>query len=118
MQCPKCESEVLLGLITCPVCGADLRPSRKVGPGAYSVRGVVQIHGIGEQYSHLLEKAGVENVVELAEHNPDILHIKIVKVNEENRLVYRVPNRDRVASWVEEAKTLTRSSHLPPKAVK
>lgn len=69
---------------------------------------LMRIRGVGEEYSDLLEKAGVDTVVELARRNPDNLYEKLLEVNAEKRLVRRVPAREAVARWVEEAKTLPR----------
>jgi predicted flap endonuclease-1-like 5' DNA nuclease len=69
---------------------------------------LMRIRGIGEEYSDLLEKAGVDTVAELAQRNPGNLYNKILEVNEEKRLVRRPPTRDMVARWIEQAKTLER----------
>lgn len=69
---------------------------------------LMRIRGVGEEYSDLLEGAGVDTVPELAQRNPDHLYDKILQVNEEKRLVRRPPTRDMVAYWVEQAKTLPR----------
>ena len=69
---------------------------------------LMRITGIGEEYSDLLEWAGVDTVPELAKRNPDNLHKRMLEVNEEKRLVRRPPTRDMVARWVEQAKTLKR----------
>lgn len=69
---------------------------------------LMRIRGIGEEYSDLLEKAGVDTVVELARRNPDNLYEALVKVNEEKKLVRRLPTRDQVADWIEQAKNLPR----------
>jgi len=69
---------------------------------------LMRITGIGEEYSDLLEWAGVDTVPELAQRNPDNLHQRMLEVNEEKRLVRRPPTRDMVARWAEQAKTLKR----------
>ncbi len=69
---------------------------------------LMRVRGVGEEYSDLLEKAGVDTVVELAQRNPDNLHEKLLQVNAEKRLVRRPPSRAMVASWVEQAKVLAR----------
>ena len=69
---------------------------------------LMRITGIGEEYSDLLEWAGVDTVPELAKRNPDNLHKRMLEVNEEKRLVRRPPTRDMVARWVEQAATLKR----------
>jgi predicted flap endonuclease-1-like 5' DNA nuclease len=70
---------------------------------------VMRVRGVGEEYSDLLEKAGVDTVVELAQRNPDHLYQKIIRVNEEKELVRRPPTRNMVARWVEQAKTMDRA---------
>ncbi len=68
-----------------------------------------RIKGVGEEYSDLLEAAGVDTVAELAQRRPDNLHTKLVEVNDEKKLVRRLPTLSEVTSWVEQAKTLPRS---------
>ncbi len=70
---------------------------------------LMRITGIGEQYSDLLEAAGVDTVPELAQRNPDNLHEKLVEINAEKRLVRRLPTRNMVANWIEQAKGLERA---------
>jgi predicted flap endonuclease-1-like 5' DNA nuclease len=70
---------------------------------------LMRIRGIGEEYSDLLEWAGVDTVPELAQRSADNLYKKILEVNAEKRLVRRPPTRDMVARWIEQAKTLARA---------
>ncbi len=65
-----------------------------------------RIKGIGEEYSDLLEEAGVDTVRELAQRNPDNLFEKMVEVNQKKQLVRRMPTRHQVADWVAQAKRL------------
>jgi predicted flap endonuclease-1-like 5' DNA nuclease len=67
-----------------------------------------RIKGVGEQFSDLLEEAGVDTVVELARRNPDNLHAKMLEDNEKKNLVNRPPSLDSVKNWVEQAKELPR----------
>jgi predicted flap endonuclease-1-like 5' DNA nuclease len=69
---------------------------------------LMRIKGVGEEYSDLLEEAGVDTVVELSRRNPDNLFAKIMEINEEKKLVRRPPTLDAVKSWVEQAKQLPR----------
>jgi predicted flap endonuclease-1-like 5' DNA nuclease len=69
---------------------------------------LMRVRGVGEEYSDLLEKAGVDTVVELAQRNPANLHGKLLEVNVEKRLVRRPPAQGMVARWVEQAKVLPR----------
>ena len=67
-----------------------------------------RIEGIGEEYSDLLEEAGVDTVVELSNRVPENLHDKLKEVNEEKKLVKQLPTLDMVKKWIEHAKTLPR----------
>lgn len=69
---------------------------------------LMRVKGVGEEYSDLLEAAGVDTVVELARRNPDNLYEKLVQVNAEKQLVRRLPTREMVVAWIEHAKTLER----------
>jgi predicted flap endonuclease-1-like 5' DNA nuclease len=67
-----------------------------------------RIKGVAEEYSDLLEEAGVDSCPELAQRRPDHLHQKLVEVNQEKQLVRRLPTQSQVANWIEQAKTLPR----------
>ena len=69
---------------------------------------LIRIKGVSEEYSDLLEEAGVDTVVELTRRNPDNLHAKIVEVNKEKKLVRQIPSLKMVANWVNQAKKLPR----------
>ncbi len=68
---------------------------------------LVRIWGVGRVYSDLLEFAGVDTVVELAQRNADNLFAKIVEVAGEH-YVRRIPRAADVADWVAQAKSLGR----------
>ena len=65
-----------------------------------------RIKGVGEEYSQLLEAAGVDTVKELKNRVPANLHAKMVEVNEKKKLVRQVPYPKSVEKWVEHAKKL------------
>jgi len=67
-----------------------------------------RVKGVGEQYSDLLEEAGVDTVAELAQRNPANLYAKMVEVNNMKNLVNRVPPLSFVEDWVKQAKALPR----------
>lgn len=67
-----------------------------------------RIEGIGEEYSDLLEEAGVDTVVELSKRIPENLHAKLKEVNEQKKLVRQLPSPDMVKRWIETAKKLPR----------
>lgn len=70
---------------------------------------LMRISGIGEEYGDLLEKAGVDTVVELAQRSPSALHKKLLEVNVEKKLVRRPPSLTMVTGWVDKAKRLPRA---------
>jgi len=67
-----------------------------------------RVKGVAEEYSDLLEEAGVDSCPELAQRRADNLYDKIVAVNQEKQLVRRLPTQSQVASWIEQAKALPR----------
>lgn len=68
-----------------------------------------RIHGIGPEYSELLEAAGVDTVPELAQRNPANLAAAMAEVQQAKRLTRRVPPVAEVTKWVAEAKQLPRA---------
>jgi len=67
---------------------------------------LMRISGVGEEYSELLEAAGVDTVKELKTRKADNLAAKMAEVNETKKLVRSVPSAATVEKWVEQAKTL------------
>jgi predicted flap endonuclease-1-like 5' DNA nuclease len=67
---------------------------------------LMRIKGVGEEYSDLLESAGVDSVKELAGRRADNLHTKLGELNEAKKLVRRPPSEAEVEKWIAEAKTL------------
>ncbi|MCJ7715368.1 MAG: DUF4332 domain-containing protein [Anaerolineales bacterium] len=67
-----------------------------------------RIKGVGEEYSDLLEEAGVDTVVELAQRNAANLYEAIQQTNAKKKLVRRPPSKKMVNDWVNLAKKLPR----------
>lgn len=67
-----------------------------------------RIKGVGRQYSDLLEKSGVDTVVELSNRMADSLYKKMVDVNEKKKLVNQMPGLKQVKKWIVQAKKLPR----------
>ena len=67
-----------------------------------------RLKGVGSEYADLLEAAGVDTVVELANRNPVNLLQKMLETNEAKQLVRRPPVQSQVSDWVEQAKGLPR----------
>ncbi|MDK9697520.1 MAG: DUF4332 domain-containing protein [Siculibacillus sp.] len=67
---------------------------------------LMRIKGVGEEYSDLLEAAGVDTVKELKHRNAENLHAKMTEVNEAKKLVRALPTLKAVTDWIEQAKVL------------
>ncbi len=67
-----------------------------------------RVNGVSEQYAELLERAGVDTVVELATRRPENLFNKLVEVNNEKHVAPSTPIAEEVVAWVAQAKHLGR----------
>lgn len=67
---------------------------------------LMRISGVGEEYSELLEAAGVDTVKELRNRNAANLAAKMAEVNEEKKLTRRAPAESQVSRWVAQAKDM------------
>ncbi|MCX5572146.1 DUF4332 domain-containing protein [Kaistia nematophila] len=67
---------------------------------------LMRIKGVAEEYSELLEAAGVDTVKELKMRRADNLTAKMVEINATRKLVRQLPSEKLVESWIEQAKEL------------
>lgn len=67
---------------------------------------LMRVKGVAEEYSELLEAAGVDTVKELKTRKADKLTEKMAEVNETKKLVRRNPTLSEVQRWIDHAKTL------------
>lgn len=68
---------------------------------------LMRVRGVGEEYSELLEAAGVDTVKELRKRKPANLQKAMAEANSGRRkLVRLVPGEKSVTKWVEQAKDL------------
>jgi predicted RecB family nuclease len=67
---------------------------------------LMRVKGVGEEYSDLLEAAGVDTCKELRNRNPQSLLMKLTQVNSRKRLVRRLPTEVMVKRWVDHARDL------------
>jgi len=67
---------------------------------------MMRIKGIGEEYSELLEAAGVDTVRELKHRNPKNLAQAMAAANARRKLVRLLPSEKAVTKWIAEAKSL------------
>ncbi|MCV6546105.1 MAG: DUF4332 domain-containing protein [Cohaesibacter sp.] len=68
---------------------------------------LMRIKGVGEEYSELLEAAGVDTVKELRNRNAANLTLAMQEANSEKKLVRQVPAQSNVEKWVAQAKELS-----------
>jgi predicted flap endonuclease-1-like 5' DNA nuclease len=68
-----------------------------------------RINGVGEEYADLLEEAGVDTVVELAQRKAANLLSKMTEVNASKNLVNKMPALSQVEDWIAQAKKLPRA---------
>lgn len=68
-----------------------------------------RIKGVGEEYADLLEEAGVDTVVELAQRKAENLLAKMAEVNTSKNLVNKMPALSQVEDWIAQAKKLPRA---------
>jgi len=64
---------------------------------------LMRVRGVGEEYSDLLEAAGVDTVKELRRRNPTNLLAAMMDLNASRLLVRRLPTEAMVQRWVEHA---------------
>jgi uncharacterized membrane protein HdeD (DUF308 family)/predicted flap endonuclease-1-like 5' DNA nuclease len=67
-----------------------------------------RVKGVGSEYADLLEEAGVDTVMELAQRNPSNLFERMNEVNAAKELVRKMPTAGQVEDWVAQAKGLPR----------
>lgn len=87
---------------------ADTGVSEKMILRWVNMADLFRIKGVGEEYSDLLEAAGVDTIPELAQRNAGNLHAKMEEVNAAKKLVRRVPSLNEVTDWISQAKKLPR----------
>ena len=67
---------------------------------------LMRIRGVAEEYSELLEAAGVDTVKELRNRNATNLTEAMQTTNNKRKLVRLCPGEKSVSKWVAEAKKL------------
>ncbi len=67
---------------------------------------LMRIKGVGEEYSELLEAAGVDTVKELKRRRAVKLFDQMAVVNDKKKLVRRAPTVRAIENWIAQARTL------------
>ncbi len=87
---------------------SDSGVSEKLILGWVNRADLMRVRGVGEEYSDLLEQAGVDTVKELCKRKPANLHAKMLEVNGARKVpfVRRPPSLGEVERWVAHAAEL------------
>lgn len=68
---------------------------------------LMRLHGVGPEYSDLLNEIGIDSVKELAQRNPENTLKKIEEHDKEQPdTVRKIPSLDSIKKWIEEAKKI------------
>jgi predicted flap endonuclease-1-like 5' DNA nuclease len=67
---------------------------------------LMRIRGIGAEFGDLLEAAGVDSTVELAQRNAANLATTFAELNAARNTTRRAPTEAMVSDWIEQAKAL------------
>lgn len=67
---------------------------------------LMRISGVGEEFSELLEAAGVDTVKELAARKAENLAAKMKEINDARKLTRALPAASQVQKWIDQAKTM------------
>nr|MDO8081023.1 DUF4332 domain-containing protein [Candidatus Freyarchaeota archaeon] len=70
---------------------------------------LMRIKGVSEEYSDLLEEAGVKDVPDLAKRDPAGLHAKILEAAGKKKIVRRPPSVKVITKWIDQAKKLPKA---------
>jgi len=105
-------TEALLKASATPRLREELADKTGIGPKLIlewaNLADLFRIKGVAEEYADLLEEAGVDTVVELAQRNAERLYAALKETNERKSLVRKPPALSQVMSWVAQAKKLPR----------
>lgn len=67
---------------------------------------LMRVKGIGSEYADILEAAGVDTVKELRRRSPAALTKKLSQINDQKKLVRRLPTEGMVERWIEHSAKL------------
>ena len=69
---------------------------------------LLRIKGIGAEYAELLEAAGVDSSIELAQRSSEKLYRRMLEVNQAKKLVRKLPTEFQIDKWILDAKQLSK----------
>ncbi len=74
-----------------------------------SMADLMRLSGVATQFSELLQASGVDSMQELAAQDATELARRMNEVNERGQLTRAVPNAEKVAGWIAEAKSIPKA---------
>lgn len=109
------DTATLLARCATPKDRAALAEATGIAPGLvlkFANRAdLMRVKGVGEEFSDLLEAAGVDTVPELAQRKAANLHAAIEAANAAKKLVRQAPSLKTVQAWIAAAKEMPRALH-------
>lgn len=107
------DTAALLARCATPKDRAALADATGIAPGLvlkFANRAdLMRVKGVGEEFSDLLEAAGVDTVPELAQRKAANLHAAIEAANAAKKLVRQAPSLKAVQGWIAAAKEMPRA---------
>jgi predicted RecB family nuclease len=71
---------------------------------------LMRLHGVGGDFSNLLEEAGVNSCKELQHRVPEKLHTMLVEIHTSRKIGHHAPSLAQITEWITEAKKLAATS--------
>ena len=71
---------------------------------------LMRLHGVGGDFSNLLEEAGINSCRELQHRVPEKLHTMLEGIHTDKKIGHRAPTLAQATEWIDEAKTLAATS--------
>jgi predicted flap endonuclease-1-like 5' DNA nuclease len=107
------DTATLLARCATPKDRAALAAATGIAPGLvlrFANRAdLMRVKGVGEEFSDLLEAAGVDTVPELAQRKAANLHAALEAANAAKKLVRQAPSLKTVQGWIAAAKEMPRA---------
>lgn len=67
---------------------------------------MARVNGVGTVFGLMLEELGIRDVAALAAQEPEVLHERLRRYNQEQRLARRSPTPEEVSDWIAQARRL------------
>ena len=71
---------------------------------------LMRLHGVGGDFSNLLEEAGVNSCRELQHRIPEKLYKTLGAIHTDKKIGHHAPSLTQATEWIAEAKTLSETS--------